>query len=63
MFIPNVAQQQNALYRGEVDVVLGSWAYPDGFAAVLLGAQQASAAALALAFVLLAGRFLAGVRG
>lgn len=24
-----------ARYRGEVDVVLGSWAYPDGFAAVL----------------------------
>src|SRR5262245_40406717 len=23
-------------YRGEVDVVLGSWAYPDGFAAVAL---------------------------
>src|SRR5580704_9480450 len=23
-------------YRGRVDVVLGSWAYPDGFAAVLL---------------------------
>jgi teichuronic acid biosynthesis glycosyltransferase TuaC len=24
-------------YRGKVDVVLGSWAYPDGFAAVVLG--------------------------
>jgi glycosyltransferase involved in cell wall biosynthesis len=24
-----------ARYRGEVDVVLGSWAYPDGFAAVI----------------------------
>jgi glycosyltransferase involved in cell wall biosynthesis len=24
-------------YRGRIDVVLGSWAYPDGYAAVLLG--------------------------
>jgi teichuronic acid biosynthesis glycosyltransferase TuaC len=24
-------------YRGHVDVVLGSWAYPDGYAAVMLG--------------------------
>ncbi|HEX7669207.1 MAG TPA: glycosyltransferase, partial [Polyangiaceae bacterium] len=24
-------------YRGKADVVLGSWAYPDGFAAVVLG--------------------------
>src|SRR5579864_999364 len=23
-------------YRGKVDIVLGSWAYPDGFAAVVL---------------------------
>ncbi|MBA3453183.1 MAG: glycosyltransferase, partial [Deltaproteobacteria bacterium] len=26
-----------ARYRGKVDVVLGSWAYPDGFAAVIAG--------------------------
>jgi glycosyltransferase involved in cell wall biosynthesis len=26
-----------APYRGKVDVVLGSWAYPDGFAAVIAG--------------------------
>jgi glycosyltransferase involved in cell wall biosynthesis len=25
------------LYRGRIDVVLGSWAYPDGYAAVVLG--------------------------
>ena len=28
---------QLARYRGKVDVVLGSWAYPDGFAAVIAG--------------------------
>jgi glycosyltransferase involved in cell wall biosynthesis len=27
------------LYRGKVDVLLGSWAYPDGFAAVVLAAM------------------------
>jgi teichuronic acid biosynthesis glycosyltransferase TuaC len=49
MFIPRVAPAlsgplyaasvaSTALrYRGKVDVILGSWAYPDGFAAVLLG--------------------------
>ena len=28
---------QVARYRGKIDVVLGSWAYPDGFAAVIAG--------------------------
>ncbi len=28
---------QLARYRGKIDVVLGSWAYPDGFAAVIAG--------------------------
>jgi len=47
MFVPRVAHATwgplyaasiapaLARYRGEVDVVLGSWAYPDGFAAVI----------------------------
>jgi len=49
MFVPRVAHGMwgplyaasiaplLARYRGKVDVVLGSWAYPDGFAAVVAG--------------------------
>jgi glycosyltransferase involved in cell wall biosynthesis len=33
-------------YRGKVDIVLGSWAYPDGFAAVLLAEMLAVPAAI-----------------
>ena len=32
------SRRRCARYRGKVDVVLGSWAYPDGFAAVIAGA-------------------------
>jgi teichuronic acid biosynthesis glycosyltransferase TuaC len=35
-------------YRGKVDVVLGSWAYPDGFAAVVLGQMLGVPAAIKL---------------
>lgn len=35
-------------YRGKVDVVLGSWAYPDGFAAVLLAEMLGTPAVIKL---------------
>jgi len=35
-------------YRGKVDVVLGSWAYPDGFAAVVLAEMLGTPAAIKL---------------
>src|SRR5579864_185014 len=35
-------------YRGKVDVVLGSWAYPDGFAAVVLAQMLGTPAAIKL---------------
>jgi teichuronic acid biosynthesis glycosyltransferase TuaC len=35
-------------YRGKVDVVLGSWAYPDGFAAVVLARMLGTAAVIKL---------------
>ena len=36
MYAASIAPALRA-YRGGVDVVLGSWAYPDGFAAVIAG--------------------------
>lgn len=35
-------------YRGQVDVVLGSWAYPDGFAAVVLARMLGTPAVIKL---------------
>jgi teichuronic acid biosynthesis glycosyltransferase TuaC len=35
-------------YRGKVDVILGSWAYPDGFAAVVLAAMLGTPAVIKL---------------
>jgi teichuronic acid biosynthesis glycosyltransferase TuaC len=35
-------------YRGKVDVVLGSWAYPDGFAAVVLAGMIGASAVIKL---------------
>ncbi len=35
-------------YRGNVDVVLGSWAYPDGFAAVVLAGMLGTSAVIKL---------------